>query len=206
MNEEQNAFGELKRIIDEIVEAINRKTQAVQEEQSTVGVATGSELTNFELLKNKILEVKESLDLINGTIIALDVAPVNNLTTAFQLLLDKLILVASTLGVGIEGSEEGAVSGITSAIQALNEISLEEGIIAQFDNLKTAVDSVTAAIGGGGSSEGEGSDGGSGSKSKGGESGGEGSESEGGGDSLTGAVKTMGKTANEVIGEADAES
>ena len=204
VGEEQTAFSELKRIIDEIIEAINKKTQAVQEEQSAVGTATGSELSNFELLKNKILEVKESLDAVSNTVITIDTTPVNNLTNAFQLLLDKLLLVAATLGAGMEGQEEGAVSGITSAIQALNEISLEEGIIAQFDNLKTAVDSVTSAISGGGeTSGGEGS--GSSSGSKGGESGGKGSEGEGGGNSLTGAITEMGETANEVIGEPDAE-
>ena len=140
--------------------------------------------------------------------------PVDNLANAFQLLYDKLLLVSNLLGVGVEG--EGAVNGISGAIQALNEISLEEGIIAQFTNLKTAIDSVTAAISGGGgeSSEGEGSGGGSGSSggkqgSKGGSGskGGKGSEGEsgGGGNSLTGAIKSMGETAKEVIGEPDAE-
>ncbi len=134
----------------------------------------------------------------------------NNLASAFQLLYDKLLLVSNLLGVSAEG--EGAVNGISGAIQALNEISLEEGIIAQFTNLKTAIDSVTAAISGGGgeSSEGSGSGSASGSKgSKQGGAGGKGSEgkgeSGGGGNSLTGAIESMGETAKEVIGEPDAE-
>ena len=114
----------------------------------------------------------------------------------------------------MEGAEEGAVGGIASAIQALNEISLEDGIIAQFTNLKTAVDEVTAAIGGGGggdsesSSGGEGSGGSSGGSKSGssGKSGGGDSEGEGGGGgSLTDAITQMGETAGEVIGEPDAE-
>ncbi len=212
VTDEQTAFNNLKQIIDAVIEAINQKIQAIQESQSTVATATGSEMANFELLKNKILEVKESLDSISNSVTTLDATPVNNLTTSFQLLYNQLLLVAATLGAGMEGQEEGAVSGITSAIQALNEISLEEGIIAQFTNLKTAIDSVTAAISGGGggeSSGGGGQGGGSGSKSKGGESGssgGKGSEGEGGGgNSLTGAITAMGETAGEVIGEPDAE-
>lgn len=108
----------------------------------------------------------------------------------------------------MEGAEEGAVGGIASAIQALNEISLEEGIIAQFTNLKTAIDEVTSAIGGGGGGASEGSAGGEGSggKSGGGKSGGKSSKGEGGsGDSLTGAITQLGDTAAEVIGEPDAE-
>lgn len=167
-------------------------------------------MANFQLLINKILEVKEKLDAVNDTVATMDRQPIDNLTNAFQLLYDKLLLVSNLLGVGMEGAEEGAVSGISGAIQALNEISLEEGIIAQFTMLKEAIDSVTAAISGGGgeSSEGEGSGGGSGSK--GGQSGGKGSEGKGkgesgGGDSLTGAIEEMGETAKEVIGEPDAE-
>lgn len=208
VNEEKGAFDELKRTIDLIVEAINRKIQAIEAGQSTVATAVGSEMANFQLLIDKILEVKEKLDAVNDTVATMNRQPIDNLTSAFQLLYDKLLLVSNLLGVGMEGAEEGAVSGITGAIQALNEISLEEGIIAQFTMLKEAIDSVTAAISGGGgeSSEGEGSGGGSGSK--GGQSGGKGSQGKGesgGGNSLTGAIEQMGETAKEVIGEPDAE-
>lgn len=211
VNEEKGAFDELKQTIDLIVEAINKKIQAIEAGQSTVATAVGSEMANFQLLINKILEVKEKLDAVNDTVAKMNRQPIDNLTSAFQLLYDKLLLVSNLLGVSMEGEGEGAVSGITGAIQALNEISLEEGIIAQFTMLKEAIDSVTAAISGGGgeSSEGEGSGGGSGSK--GGKSGGKGSEgkgkgeSGGGGNSLTGAIKEMGETAQEVIGEPDAE-
>ena len=210
---EQTAFDALRQKIDEVITAINEKITATQAAQATTAVATTAEMACYMLLKEKILEVKENLDSISDTIITLDATPVNNLTTAFQLLYNQLLLVSTTLGAGMEGAEEGAVGGIASAIQALNEISLEDGIIAQFTNLKTAVDEVTAAIGGGGgdsesSSGGEGS-GGSGSGSKGGSSGKSGggdSEGEGGGGgSLTDAITQMGETAGEVIGEPDAE-
>jgi len=212
VNEQNGAFDELKQTIDLIVEAINKKIQAIEAEQSTVATAVGSEMANFQLLINKLLEVKEKLDAVNDTVAKMDRQPIDNLANAFQLLYDKLLLVSNLLGISMEGEGEGAVSGITGAIQALNEISLEEGIIAQFTMLKEAIDSVTAAISGGGgeSSEGEGSGGGSGS-GNGGQSGGKGGKGSqgkgesGGGNSLTGAIKEMGETAKEVIGEPDAE-
>lgn len=209
VNNEKGAFDELKQTIDLIVEAINQKIQAIETGQSTVSSAVGSEMANFQLLINKILEVKEKLDAVNDTVATMDRQPIDNLTNAFQLLYDKLLLVSNLLGVSAEG--EGAVSGISGAIQALNEISLEEGIIAQFTNLKTAIDSVTAAISGGGSESSEGSSSGGTSGSKGGKQGGaggkgsEGKGESGGGNSLTGAIKEMGKTAEEIIGEEGAE-
>lgn len=203
VNDEKGAFDELKQTIDLIVEAINQKIQVIEAEQSTVANVVGSEMANFQLLINKILEVEESLDAVNNTVATMDRQPIDNLTNAFQLLYDQLILVSNTIGAGIEG--EG---GIASAINALNEISLEEGIIAQFTNLKTAIDSVTSAISGGGGGESSGGEkgNGSGAKSGGGESGSKGSEGEGGsGNSLTGAIETMSETAQKVIGEPEAE-
>ena len=211
VTEEQTAFNNLREKIDEVITAINEKITATQIGQTTTAIATTTEIASYMLLRDKILEVKDSLDIISNTVTTLDATPVNNLTTAFQLLYNQLLLVSATLGAGMEGAEEGAVGGITSAINALNEISLEEGIIAQFTNLKTAIDEVTSAIGGGGSGNSEGSAGGEGSgssggKSGGGQSGGKGSKGEGGGgNSLTGAIESMGETAAEVIGEPDAE-
>ena len=206
VTEEQAAFEALKQKINEVVTAINEKITATQAGQAVTGIAMTTEMAYFQLLKEKILEVKESLDSINGTVLMLDTTPVNNLTTAFQLLYNQLLLVSATLGAGMEGQEEGAVSGIASAIQALNEISLEDGIIAQFTNLKTAIDEVTSAISGGGSGDSEGSGENSGGSSKGTKSSGEdaGGES-GGGNSLTGAITGLGETASEVIGEPGAE-
>lgn len=202
--EEQTAFDTLRQKIDEVITAINEKISATQAGQAATAIATTTEMACYLLLKEKMLEVKESLDSISDTIITLDTTPVNNLTNAFQSLYDQILLVSATLGAGMEGQGEGAVSGIKSAIESLNEISLEEGIIAQFTNLKTAIDSVTSAISGGGgeSSGGESQGGGSGNGNK---AGGNGSEGDGGGNSLTDAINEMGGTAAEVIGEPDAE-
>ena len=214
ITEEQSAFNNLKEKIDEVISKIREKTSAVQEEQQIVGGAVSSEMADFLLLKGKIDEVQQSIGSIGDTVNQLDSSAVLKLLDAFQLLYNKLVLISITLGAGMEGAEEGAVGGIASAIQALNEISLEDGIIAQFTNLKTAVDEVTAAIGGGGGGDSESSSGGEGSGgssggSKGGSSGKSGggdSEGEGGGGgSLTDAITQMGETAGEVIGEPDAE-
>ena len=212
ITEEQASFNNLKEKIDEVITKIKEKTSAIQEEQQIVGGAVSSEMADFLLLKGKIDEVQQSIGSIGDTINQLDSSAILKLLDAFQLLYNKLVLISITLGAGMEGAEEGAVGGIASAIQALNEISLAEGIIAQFTNLKTAIDEVTSAISGGGGGDSEGSAGGEGSGGSGGktggvQSGGKGSKGEGsgGGDSLTGAIETMGETAKEVIGEPDAE-
>ena len=168
VSEEQTAFENLKTKIDEVIEAITQKTEAIQEEQEAVGIATSSEMADFLLLKEKILEVKETLE---------------------------------SLGT----QDEGLINSIALAIESLNEISLEDGIIGQFTQLKEAVDAVASTIIGGGESSGGESQGG-GSGSSGGESRGKGLQGEGGsGNSLTGAIEQMGETANEVIGEPNAE-
>lgn len=202
---EQTAFSSLKQIIDEVIEAINQKTEAIQNEQNAVGIAVGSELSNFQLLINKIMEVKEKLDEVNNTVTTMDRQPVDNLTESFQSLYEKILLVSSTLGAGMEDQGGSVTNSIASAIQALNNISLEEGIIAQFTNLKTAIDSVSSAISGGGgeSPGGENQGANSGSTPQGGESGEKGES--GGGSSLAGAIETMGETAKKIIGEPDAE-
>ena len=200
ISEEQSAFDNLKKTIDDVIEAINDKITAIQEEQNAVGIATSSEMADFLLLRDKIIEVKESIDEVTTTVTDLDAKTLDNITNSFQELYDKIIIVSGALGSGIEGSGEGVTNSISSAIQALNDISLEEGIIAQFNNLKTAIDSVTSTLSGGGGES-------SGGQSQGGRSGNgdSGSGGEGAADSLTGAITSMGETANEVIGESDAE-
>ncbi len=176
----------------------------------------------FETLATKIGEVAKALGIGEGEAVSTLFQAMNSLNDVtlgnegegiigqFTLLKNAITDVIETIG----STEAQTVGSLMSAIAQLNSISLDESIIAQFTNLKTAIDSVTAAISGGGgeSSEGEGSGGGSGSSggkqgSKGGK-GGKGSQGKGesgGGNSLTGAIEQMGETAKEVIGEPDAE-
>lgn len=174
----------------------------------------------FETLATKIGEVAKALGIGEGEAVSTLFQAMNSLNDVtlgnegegiigqFTLLKNAITDVIETIG----STEAQTVGSLMSAIAQLNSISLDESIIAQFTNLKTAIDSVTAAISGGGgeSSEGSGSGGTSGSKGGkqggSGSKGGKGSEGEsGGGNSLTGAITEMGNKAKEVIGEPDAE-
>ncbi len=167
----------------------------------------------FETLAEKIGEVAQSLGISEGA----------DINTLFQAMTELNDVILGNEGEGIIGqftllknaitdvietigfAEEQTVGSLMTAIIQLNSITLDESIIAQFDNLKAAIDSVTSAISGGGeSSDGEGQSGNSVS-GKGGESGSKGSNGEGGRNSLTGAITSIGDTAKEVIGEPDAE-
>ena len=172
----------------------------------------------FETLATRIGEVAKALGIGEGEAVSTLFNAMSNLNTVtlggetegiigqFTLLKQAILDVIGTIGL----SEAQTVGSLMSAIAQLNSISLDESIITQFNNLKTTIDQVTAAISGGGSeaSEVEGSGGASGSKGgqSSGKAGGRGSEGEsGGGNSLTGAIESMGETAKEVIGEPDAE-
>ena len=177
----------------------------------------------FETLATKIGEVAKALGIGEGEAVSTLFQAMNSLNDVtlgnegegiigqFTLLKNAITDVIETIG----STEAQTVGSLMSAIAQLNSISLDESIIAQFTNLKTAIDSVTAAISGGGGELSEGSSSGGTSGSKGGKQGGSGSkggkgsegkgESGGGGNSLTGAIESMGETAKEVIGEPDAE-
>ncbi len=205
ITDELTAFTNLKAAIDEVIAALNLKIQAIQEAQAAAGIATTTEIAYFLLLKEKIDELKQNIIGINDAVTLIDRQPIDNLTDSFQKLYDKILLISTTLGSDIKGQGAGMASGIASAIQEFNKISFEKGIVAQFTNLKTAIDSVTAAISGGGESSGGEGQGSSssvkGSKSAGKSAGGEGT----GGNSLTSAITEVGTTVDEVIGEPDTE-
>lgn len=174
----------------------------------------------FKTLATNIGEVAKALGIGEGEAVGTLCKAMSDLNTVtlgsesegiigqFTLLKQAILDVIETIG----SSEAQTIGSLMAAITQLNSITLDENIITQFNNLETAINQVTAAISGGGgeSSEGEGS--GSTSGSKGGQSSGKGGkgsqgkgESGGGGNSLTGAIKEMGDTAKEVIGEPDAE-
>lgn len=167
----------------------------------------------FETLAEKIEEVAKALGIGEGDTVGTLFQAMSDLNTVtlggetegiigqFTLLKNAIIDVIDTIG----SSEEQTVGSLMTSIAQLNSIVLDESIIAQFNNLKTAIDSVSSAISGGGESSGGENQSGNSSSGKGGESGGKGSTGEGGGNSLTGAITEMGETANKIIGEPDAE-
>ncbi len=174
----------------------------------------------FETLATKIGEVAKALGIGEGEAVSTLFQAMNSLNDVtlgnegegiigqFTLLKNAITDVIETIG----STEAQTVGSLMSAIAQLNSISLDESIITQFTNLKTAIDQVTAAISGGGGESSEGSSSGGGSGSKGGKqgtSGGKGSKGSegesGSGNSLTGAIEEMGNKAKEIIGEPDAE-
>lgn len=193
LTDEQTAFSNLKATIDEVITALNLKIQAIQAAQSAAGIATTMEIAYFLLLRDKIDEIKQSIAGINDAIIIIDRQPIDHLADSFQHLYEQILLVSTTLGSGMEGQGAGLAGNIISAMQALNKISFEEGIIAQLTNLKTAIDAVTNAISGGGDTSGGETQGGSGATT-GGNPGGKDSGGTGNGKSLTGAITDIGTT------------
>lgn len=210
LGETATTTGEVAANVGTVVDGLNQ----MPESGKVSGLAG-----EFKTLAEKIGEVAKALGISEGQAVGTLFKAMSDLNTVtlgnegegiigqFALLKQAILDVIETIG----SSEAQTVGSLMSAIEQLNSISLDESIITQFTNLKTAIDQVTAAISGGGgeSSEGEGSGGGSGS-GNGGKSGGKGSEGKGkgesgGGNSLTGAIKEMGETAKEVIGEPDAE-
>lgn len=227
-------LGEKGSEMDSVAEGMDRLSESATSASSTTGVVATNVSTvvdclnqmpesgkvsglskEFDTLGESIGKVAETLGISEGETVGTlfqAMSDLNNVTLGnegegiigqFTLLKQAILDVIETVG----SSESQTVGNLMSAIAQLNSITLDESIIAQFTNLKEAIDSVTAAISGGGgeSSEGDGSGGGSSSKGgKGSEGQGKG-ESGGGGNSLTGAIKEMGETAQEVIGEPDAE-
>lgn len=118
----------------------------------------------------------------------------------FNLLAAALQLCADAVGGGVDDP----TGGLVGAINSLNEITFEEGLIAQFNALKESVDAVTNALGGsagGGEEEGGGAKKQKKAYGKGESGGGSGSESEGGGgDTLTSALENVQSVAETTIG------
>ena len=205
VSDEQAAFDSLRQTIANVIDAIDQKTQAMLNEQVVTGIAVTTEIAYFTLLKEKILELQECISNINLTVMTLDRTPIDNLADAFRCLYDQILLVSTTLGIGGKDQGTSALGSITSALQALNEISLEKGIITQLANLQTAIIGVASAISGGGGGEAPDVKGyGKSASLPEGKADGKGA-GKGGSNSLTGAITQLGTTASKVIGKPEAE-
>lgn len=205
VSDEQAAFDSLRQTIANVIDAIDQKTQAMLNEQVVTGIAVTTEIAYFTLLKEKILELQECISNINLAVMTLDRTPIDNLADAFRCLYDQILLVSTTLGIGGKDQGTSALGSITSALQALNEISLEKGIITQLANLQTAIIGVASAISGGGGGEAPDVKGyGKSASLPEGKADGK-VAGKGGSNSLTGAITQMGTTASKVIGKPEAE-
>lgn len=174
----------------------NVGTSASSASDKTSAVSTDlQELsTNADGLDTKISNISSALtNMPDGT-------NLDGLATSFTNLGEAIKSVADALGI----SGEDSVSGLVTALTELGSFSLsgekgEGGIIEQFQNLKTAVDEVTSAINGGGST-GESASATNASGVRTGSSMGTGNSTVGGGSGLTGAIKEIGTTTDETIG------
>lgn len=150
--------------------------------------------TNAEGLDTKLSNISSALNDIPTS------EKFNELATSFTNLGTAIQSVADALGI----SGEDSVSGLVTALTELGSFSLsgekgEGGIIEQFQNLKSAVDDVTSAINGGGST-GESASATNAPGARTGSSMGTGNSTAGGGSGLTGAIKEIGTTTDETIG------
>lgn len=118
----------------------NENTKAMSENMGTLS-------TNTAELGENATAVSDALSSIP------DAEKFNVLTTSFTNLAEAIKSVADALGV----SGNSTVSSLVDTLRSLSTISIDadgNGLITQFNNLKTAIEGVTSAISGGGMSGG----------------------------------------------------
>ncbi len=178
--------------MDSVAESMDKLSDSA----TTASTSTGEIASNMGELNTNTEGLSDNLNGIGDALTGIPEADkFDTLTTSFTNLGDAIKDVATALGVG----EEGTVGGLVGALRELSELSLgeeETGILSQFNNLKTAVEDVTSAISGGGSSG-----------SKGGDASGSSSASmsagvggEGGSGSLVGAIEEFKSATDEALG------
>lgn len=169
---------------------------------TTASEGTSAIANNMGELETNTKGISDNLTSINGALNEMPEAEnINAISDAFTNIGDAIKDVATALGVG----EEGTVGGLVGALKELSELSLgeeETGIVSQFNNLKTAVEGVTSAISGGGSSGSKSGDA-SGSSSA---SMSAGAGGEGGSGSLVGAIEEFKSATDEALGGGGGES
>ena len=145
--------------LDEVNEQLDTSTESMDklsdsattasEGTSAVAENMGELNTNTEGLSDNITNINDALNGLPET------DKLEHLVTSFTELGKAIQDVADKLGIG----EDGAVSTLVTALQEISTLSLDgtdgEGVITQFQNLKTAIEDVTSAISGGGTSGGQ---------------------------------------------------
>lgn len=177
--------------MDSVAESMDKLSDSA----TTASTSTGEIASNMGELNTNTEGLSDNLNGIGDALTGIPEADkFDTLTTSFTNLGDAIKGVATALGVG----EEGTVGGLVGALKELSELSLGEedtGILSQFNNLKTAVEGVTSAISGGGSSGGQSGDAsGSSSASMSAGAGGEGTSG------LVGAIEEFKSATDEALG------
>lgn len=178
--------------MDSVAESMDKLSDSA----TTASTSTGEIASNMGELNTNTEGLSDNLNGIGDALSGIPEADkFDTLTTSFTNLGDAIKGVATALGVG----EEGTVGGLVGALQELSGLSLGEedtGILSQFNNLKTAVEDVTNAISGGGSSGGQGGDASSSSSA----SMSAGAGGEGGSGSLVSAIEDFKSAPDEALG------
>lgn len=200
--------------LDGLTEPLQNIAASTGEVSTNTATLAGTNLdgvnTGFSNLADSVKQVADNLGVSGEDSVATLVKAVQDLnekkldgiTGEFEFLAQAIGNAALTLGVG----EEGVVNTLISGINELNDISLEEGAIAQFTKLKDTIDTVTAAItGGGGGGESQSPSGGTGGGSDGGNAPTQGEGNDGGASGLNPAIANILPTTNEALGEAAGE-
>ncbi|MCI8416421.1 MAG: hypothetical protein HFI33_02765 [Lachnospiraceae bacterium] len=142
---------------------------------------------------DKLTNLDESINAVSNSVSTIQNSQenINSLSEAFTTLGKAIKSVSDALGIG----EEGAVSSLVEALNSISNISLsgeDGGIVSEFQNLKTAVKEVSAAVSGG-DSKGVAKKSGTGTN-------------ESGASSLTNAIMELKKTTDEALGSGEEES
>ena len=188
-------------------------------------------IANLDALRQKLTEIKLALGeattgsngemslgggmgSIGGALRELNNIAFDQLIANFELLQGAISAVSSLLGGSTEGNgahpfspnavqgAEGAAGNLMDALNALNGISFEDGLIAQFQALEEEITKVITLLGGGGGESQGGPQAGGGltGSSKGGDQGGE-----SGADNLVGALQAVKEAADMYIGGGEEE-
>jgi len=155
LSDTTDKLSEMNTQLDDSTESMSKLSDSA----TTASAGTSAIATSMGELGTNTEGISDNLTNINDTLNGLPEAEnINAISDAFTNMGEAIKSVADALGVG----EEGTVGGLVGALQSLSEISLGEmggegqgsgtGIVSQFQALKTAVDDVTNAISGGGSS------------------------------------------------------
>lgn len=136
----------------ESMDSLSTATSDANENTKEMSDNMGTLSTNTAELGENAAAVSDALSSIP------DAEKFNAITTSFTNLAEAVRSVADALGV----SGNSTVSSLVDTLQSLSTISIDadgNGLISQFNNLKTAIEGVTSAISGGGMSGGSGSEG-----------------------------------------------
>lgn len=166
LNMSEEAFQSFKNEYSEALNAYLAASGATEEELAAMagevdklGASSSTASGGIQSAADATQNLKEStdgiateIDSVNSTISDLNNVKLDGIKSAFADLANTIKTISTAIGTMSGEITEGATGGILGAINALNQTNLggeDGGIIAQFNNLKTAIDAVSSAITGG---------------------------------------------------------